>query len=103
MSKPELGPCPPRFVELKQQIAASYPDFEARVTKAWNELLADLEGVTADIAKQGTDVRYLISPRLCSMISHAMAVCSSSRVLGAEHSEPREGRGGPQEGQRCHP
>ena len=56
MSKPELGPCPPRFVELKREIAASYPDFEARVTKAWNELVEELEVVTAVIAKQGTDV-----------------------------------------------
>lgn len=58
MSQPELGPCPPRFVELKQEISASYPDFEARVTKAWNELLAELEVVTADIAKQGTEASY---------------------------------------------
>ncbi|KZT73700.1 DUF1479-domain-containing protein [Daedalea quercina L-15889] len=55
MSQSELGPCPPRFVEIKQEIAASIPDFQARVTKAWTELLAELDVVTADIAKQGTE------------------------------------------------
>ncbi|KAH9917026.1 uncharacterized protein B0H18DRAFT_47152 [Fomitopsis serialis] len=55
MSQPEFGPCPPRFIELKKEIAASYPDFQARVTKAWNELLAELEVFTADVAKQGTE------------------------------------------------
>ncbi|KZT07579.1 DUF1479-domain-containing protein [Laetiporus sulphureus 93-53] len=55
MLKPELGPCPPRFVEIKQEIAASYPDFQQRVTKAWNELLAELDQVTAEIAKEGTN------------------------------------------------
>ncbi|KAH9948716.1 DUF1479-domain-containing protein [Amylocystis lapponica] len=54
MSRLELGPCPPRFVEIKKEIAATYPDFQERVTKAWNELLTELETVTADIASQGT-------------------------------------------------
>lgn len=57
MSRPDLGPCPPRFVEIKKEIAASYPNFQERVTKAWNELLVDLDKVTTDIAKEGTDVR----------------------------------------------
>ncbi|OSX58833.1 hypothetical protein POSPLADRAFT_1184529 [Postia placenta MAD-698-R-SB12] len=55
MSRPDLGPCPPRFVEIKKEIAASYPNFQERVTKAWNELLVDLDKVTTDIAKEGTD------------------------------------------------
>ncbi|GBE88545.1 DUF1479-domain-containing protein [Sparassis latifolia] len=55
MSKPDLGPCPPRFVEIKKDIASSYPDFQERVTKAWNELLAELDTVTSEIAAQGSD------------------------------------------------
>ncbi|KAH9902605.1 DUF1479-domain-containing protein [Cubamyces lactineus] len=50
----ELGPCPPRFVELKKEIAGSYPDFEARVTKAWGEILQELEKVTKEIASKGS-------------------------------------------------
>ena len=52
----ELGPCPPRFVELKKEIAGSYPDFEARVTKAWGEILQELEKATKDIASKGSQV-----------------------------------------------
>ncbi|KAH9847534.1 DUF1479-domain-containing protein [Lenzites betulinus] len=49
-----VGPCPPRFVELKKEIAASYPDFEARVTKAWGEILEALDSRTKDIAQKGS-------------------------------------------------
>ena len=52
----EFGPLPPRFAELKKEIVASYPDFEARATKAWGEILADLDKVTRDIAAQGSAV-----------------------------------------------
>lgn len=55
MSQPELGPCPPRFVEIKNDIVSSIPDFEVRVTKAWGELLAELNEVTSDIASQGSE------------------------------------------------
>lgn len=57
---PQLGPCPPRFTELKQKIAASYPDFEQRATQAWNDILAELKTVTADIAKRGPDVSAIL-------------------------------------------
>ena len=56
MSQPDFGPCPPRLVDLKKQIAASYPDFEARVTKAWGEILVELEKVTKEIAAGGSQV-----------------------------------------------
>ncbi|PIL29830.1 hypothetical protein GSI_08037 [Ganoderma sinense ZZ0214-1] len=51
---PEFGPLPPRFAELKREIIASYPDFEARVTKAWGEILTELDKVTKEIAAQGS-------------------------------------------------
>ncbi|KAJ3528321.1 hypothetical protein NM688_g8015 [Phlebia brevispora] len=54
---PPLGPCPPRFVELKKQIAESFgPDFEERVTRAWREILNELKDATESIAKQGSDI-----------------------------------------------
>ena len=53
---PQFGPCPPRFSDLKKEIAASYTDFEAGVTKAWGEILAELDKVTKEIASQGSQV-----------------------------------------------
>ncbi|KAF8071601.1 hypothetical protein FPV67DRAFT_1622090 [Lyophyllum atratum] len=49
------APLPPRFADLKQEIAASYPDFKDRVTQAWGEIIAELKNVNADIAKTGPD------------------------------------------------
>lgn len=57
MSIPQLGPCPPRFTELKAQIASSYPNFEHRITQAWHEVLGELATATADIISKGPDVR----------------------------------------------
>lgn len=58
MSAPELGrELPPRLRLLKEEIASSVPDFEARVTAAWADLLGELEKITTDIAKEGTKVR----------------------------------------------
>lgn len=59
MSQPELGPCPPRFAEIKLHIASSYPDFESRATKAWIDLLGELDKETEEIASQGSDVCIL--------------------------------------------
>ncbi|KAH8091346.1 DUF1479-domain-containing protein [Cristinia sonorae] len=53
---PEMGPCPPRFVEIKQKIAGLYPDFQERVTKAWNEVLEELDQATTEIATQGSNI-----------------------------------------------
>ncbi|KAH9945206.1 uncharacterized protein BXZ73DRAFT_86740 [Epithele typhae] len=51
---PQFGPCPPRMADLKKEIAASYPDFEAGVTRAWGEILVELEKTTKEIASQGS-------------------------------------------------
>ncbi|EJF64698.1 hypothetical protein DICSQDRAFT_99988 [Dichomitus squalens LYAD-421 SS1] len=50
----DFGPLPPRFAELKKEIVGSYPDFEARATKAWGEILVELDKATKDIAAQGS-------------------------------------------------
>ncbi|KAI1792082.1 hypothetical protein LXA43DRAFT_888111 [Ganoderma leucocontextum] len=50
----EFGPLPPRFAELKKEIAASIPDFETRATKAWGEILTELDEVTKEIAARGS-------------------------------------------------
>ncbi|KAJ6596182.1 hypothetical protein DFH09DRAFT_1134322 [Mycena vulgaris] len=45
---------PPRFVEIKRAIAAQNPNFEQNLSKAWTEVLAELEQVTKTIAKEGS-------------------------------------------------
>lgn len=54
----EFSPLPPRFAELKQQIATSIPDFEQRATNAWSELLKELKVATNEIATKQTEVRF---------------------------------------------
>ncbi|KAF8636796.1 hypothetical protein AX17_003258 [Amanita inopinata Kibby_2008] len=48
-------PFPSRYVDVKREIAASYPDFEQRITKAWTEIIEQLNETTESIAKEGTD------------------------------------------------
>lgn len=52
---------PARFADLKQEIAALYPDFEKRASQAWVEILGELKTANAEITKSGSNVR---SPRL---------------------------------------
>ena len=59
MTIPQLGPCPPRFTELKSQIAALYPNFEENVTRAWREVLLELKTVTDDIIAKGSEVHAI--------------------------------------------
>ncbi|KAG5644640.1 hypothetical protein DXG03_008022 [Asterophora parasitica] len=49
------APLPARFADLKRDITASYPDFEERITKAWGEIIAELQAVNAQIAQGGQD------------------------------------------------
>ncbi|KAG6914833.1 hypothetical protein DXG01_015054 [Tephrocybe rancida] len=48
-------PLPPRFADLKREIAASYPKFQERATKAWGEIIAELKVVNAEIAEAGPE------------------------------------------------
>lgn len=52
---------PPRFLDLKKEIASSYPDFAERATKTWTGILEQLRKVNVDIAKAGSDVKLFIS------------------------------------------
>lgn len=57
MAAPQLGKVlPTRLKQLKEEIAASYPDFEARATATWADILGELEKVTADLEKEGSKV-----------------------------------------------
>jgi hypothetical protein len=44
------------LLKIKQEVAACYPDFQARVTKAWGEIIEELANVTDAIAKEGPEV-----------------------------------------------
>ncbi|KAJ7220279.1 hypothetical protein GGX14DRAFT_434027, partial [Mycena pura] len=48
------APLPPRFTEIKRAIAATSPNFEQNITKAWGEVLAELDKVTKTIAQEGS-------------------------------------------------
>lgn len=53
------GPLPPRFADLKREIADTYgPDFEQRITVAWADLLAELHKSTLEIEHAGSNVRF---------------------------------------------
>lgn len=43
------------LIQLKRDIAASIPDFEAKVTRAFSEVISELARVNADIAAKGPD------------------------------------------------
>ena len=51
-------PLPPRFADLKREIAESYPDFEKRVTDAWAEIVQQLKETSEVVKKEGSDVRF---------------------------------------------
>jgi hypothetical protein len=48
---------PPKFLDLKREIAASFPDFEERVTKAWKEIIEELTAFSDKVQKEGSNVR----------------------------------------------
>ena len=52
-----MAPLPARFGNLKREIASSYPDFEKRITKAWAEIIDQLNETTKAIAREGSEVR----------------------------------------------
>ena len=81
-------PLPPRFADLKREIAESYPDFERRVTDAWAEIVQQLKETSEVVKREGSDVRFsfflqkgLWNSRSDWVISSA--VYTSSPVYGA--------------------
>ncbi|RXW25498.1 hypothetical protein EST38_g297 [Candolleomyces aberdarensis] len=46
---------PQRFAQIKQDIAASYPDFEKQATEAWTEIIHELNKAAETIGSQGPD------------------------------------------------
>jgi hypothetical protein len=50
---------PPRFIELKKEIASTYPNFAENSAEAWKGILQELKKTHADIVKAGPDVTFL--------------------------------------------
>ena len=81
---------PPRFVDLKCLIASSYPDFEARATNAWREIIAELDKVTKVIKEEGLNVGHWLT--VCIFMrstSNSRTVYSSDQFQLARQSFPR--------------
>lgn len=53
-------PYPPRFVDLKREIASSFPDFEARLTQAWKEVIGELIAFSDKVQREGSDVSIVL-------------------------------------------
>jgi hypothetical protein len=47
-------------LDVKREIASSYPNFEARAIQAWHEIIAELAIVTEQIHDCGPNVRTLV-------------------------------------------
>lgn len=60
---------PPRFIDLKKEIASTYPDFAQRATEAWAGIIEQLQSVNADIAKVGSGVMSLLLPLILELTS----------------------------------
>jgi len=50
---------PPRFADLKREIAESHPDFERHVTDAWAEIVQQLKVTSEVVKREGSDVRFI--------------------------------------------
>jgi hypothetical protein len=51
MTLPQAG-----FVDIKRSIASSYPDFKARATTAWHEIIKELDNLSRVIKEEGVNV-----------------------------------------------
>ena len=82
---------PPRFVDLKRLIASSYPDFEARATTAWREIITELDKVTNVIKEEGLNVGHCSTLCICGMrsTSNSRTVYSSDQFQLTRQSFPR--------------
>ena len=43
-------------VDIKREIASSYPDFEARATAAWHEIINELDKMARVVKEEGVNV-----------------------------------------------
>lgn len=55
-SSSETAQVPERFADIKREIASAYPDFQDRVTRAWTDVLGQLEKYTNVIESEGSNV-----------------------------------------------
>ena len=48
-------------VDIKREIASSYPDFEARATAAWHEIINELDKMARVVKEEGVNVSRRLS------------------------------------------
>lgn len=63
-ASPSTATFPPRFADLKREIASSYPDFEARITQAWKEVIDELVATADKINRGGSEVGRRLDPEI---------------------------------------
>jgi hypothetical protein len=95
------GSLPTHFADIKREIAAATPDFEAKFTAAWSDLIAELALRTEQIAKAGSDVRlsghvpHYMKVGLCTnaldvcVVRPASGVCRAQQLVrtAARHNQ----------------
>lgn len=50
-----MAPSTETLIQLKRDIASSYPNFESRISASWREILGELANVVADIEREGPE------------------------------------------------
>lgn len=44
------------FLNIKREIAGSYPNFQERATKAWGEIIHELAKLSTTVSEKGSEV-----------------------------------------------
>ena len=84
-----MSPPQASVADLKRSIASSYPDFEARATTAWHEIIKELDNLARVIKEEGVNVsRWMFMMRSTSQV-HLPIVHSSGQFQLARQSFPR--------------
>ena len=80
----------PSSVDIKRSIASSYPDFEARATTAWHEIIDELDKVAKVIKEEGVNVsRWLLEYSWWNVYIYPWTVHSSDQLQLARQYFPK--------------
>lgn len=83
-------PLPARFSDLKREIAAAYPDFEERATRAWIEIIEQLKDITTDIANNGSEVGTYFQTTGLILIFFSYSIYPRSSFPTSKHSTKKK-------------
>ncbi|KAJ3827220.1 hypothetical protein EV361DRAFT_167826 [Lentinula raphanica] len=74
------APYAEHFLDLKRQIAETYPDFEARATQAWGDIINELDKMVATVSTQGSD--YIPQVKFSELSSLSLEKVEEIRRIG---------------------